>query len=198
MELDDDEIKFLTEEEQKIIRNYHNSKMNIYQTPDNNYFFKLKGDYNNSYEHQEIQNNSVKYLTSPSNFIFYTIGEGYESVYEAEREIKKNFNNVYKTSINNKSDDELKKQVKEIKYKLIEHRFSGDYQFRELNDLINDKDFDKKMKEISSFRNSVFFNDFFPYHKNSDEIINKYSNLLPPFIYDILKNRIENITDDYF
>ena len=71
MELDDDDINFLTEEEQKIIRNYQNSKLNIYQTPDNNYFFKLKPNYNNSYEHREIQNNSVKYLTSPSNFIFY-------------------------------------------------------------------------------------------------------------------------------
>ena len=123
MDLDEDELKFLTEEEQKIMRNYQNSKLNIYQTPENKYFFKFKSDYNNSYEHREIQNNSAKYLASSSNFIFYTIGRDCNTVYEAEREIKNNFSNIYKTSINTMSQDQLKKEIKEIKYKIIENKF---------------------------------------------------------------------------
>ena len=198
MELDDDEINFLTEEEQKIIRNYQNSKLNIYQTPENNYFFKLKSNYNNSFEHREIQNNSVKYLTSPSNFIFYTLGSGCESIYEAKQEIKNNFNNIYKASINTKNEDQLKRQIKEIKYKIIEHRFAEDENFKQLCEITNDKDFDKKMKEDEVFRNKVFLNNFFIYHKKSDEIIKKYSTLLSPFIYDIIKEQVENNNDDYF
>ena len=198
MDLDEEDIKYLTEEEQKIIRNYQNSKLNIYQTPENNYFFKLKSDYNNSYEHKEIQNNSVQFLISPSNFIYYTLGTECDSVYEAEKEIKNNFNNIYKTSINTKKDDQLKKQIKEIKYKIFEHRFSEDEEYRQLCNLINDKEFDKKMKENFSFRNSVFLNRFFQHHKKSDEIINKYSKLLPPFIYDFIKEKIENNIEDYF
>ena len=198
MELDEEDIKYLTEEEQQIIRNYQNSKLNIYQIKDNNYFFKFKSDYNNSQEHQEIQNNSVQFLISPSNFIYYTLGTECGSIYEAEKEIKKNFNNIYKTSINTNKDDQLKKQIKEIKYKIIEHRFSNDEQYRQLCDLLNDKEFDKKMNEDFSFRNSVFLNKFFQYHRQSDEIINKYSKLLPPFIYDIVKQQIENNIDDYF
>ena len=198
IDLDDDDIKFLTEEEQKIFRNYQNSKLNIYQTPDNNYFFKLKSNYDNSYEHQEIQNNSVKYLISPSNFIFYTIGSDCESIYEAEREIKNNFNTIYNASISNKTDDQLKKQIKEIKHKIIEHRFANDVYFKQLNELLNDKDFDIKMVENIEFRNDVFLNKFFIYNKKSDEIFNKYAKYLPPFICDLLKGKIENNIDDYF
>ena len=198
MDLDDDDIKFLTEEEQKIIRNYQNSKLNIYQTPDNNYFLKLKSDYNNSYEQQEIQNNSVKYLISPSNFIFYTIGSDCESIYEAERQIKNNFNTIYNTSISNKTDNQLKKQIKEIKYKIIEHRFANDPYFKQLNDLLNDKDFDQKMVQNIEFRNSVFLNKFFIYNKKSDEILDKYAKYLPRFVYDLLKEKIEINVDDYF
>ena len=198
MEIDEDDIKFLTEEEQKIIRNYQNSKLNIYQTPENNYFFKLKSDYNNSYEHREIQNNSVKYLTSPSNFIFYTLGTECGSIYEAEREIKNNFNNIYKTSINTKNEDQLKKQIKEIKYKIIEHRFGDNEEYKNFCDLINDEEFDAKMKEDNNFRNSVFLNQFFQYHNKCEEILNKYSNLLSPFIYNSVKEQIENNIDDYF
>ncbi len=198
MDLDDDDIKFLTEEEQKIIRNYQNSKLNIYQTHDNNYFLKLKSDYNNSYEQQEIQNNSVKYLISPSNFIFYTIGSDCESIYEAERQIKNNFNTIYNTSISNKTDNQLKKQIKEIKYKIIEHRFANDPYFKQLNDLLNDKDFDQKMVQNIEFRNSVFLNKFFIYNKKSDEILDKYAKYLPRFVYDLLKEKIEINVDDYF
>ena len=198
MDLDDDDIKFLTEEEQKIIRNYQNSKLNIYQTPDNNYFLKLKSDYNNSYEQQEIQNNSVKYLISPSNFIFYTIGSDCESIYEAERQIKNNFNTIYNTSISNKTDNQLKKQIKEIKYKIIEHRFANDPYFKQLNDLLNDKDFDQKMVQNIEFRNSVFLNKFFIYNKKSDEILDKYAKYLPRFVFDLLKEKIEINVDDYF
>ena len=198
MEIDDDMLKFLTDEEQKIIRNYQNSKLNIYQTPENKYFFKFKSDYNNSNEHREIQNNSVKYLISPSNFLYYTIGTGCESIYEAESEIKNNFNNIYKTSINTKNEDQLKKQIKEIKYKIIENKFGQDENYKSLINALNDKEFDKKMKENENFRNNIFLNQFFKYHKECDEIINKYAKLLPSYIYDILKEQIENNIDDYF
>ena len=198
MELDDDDLKFLTEEEQKILRNYQNSKLNIYQTPENKYFFKFKSDYNNSYEHREIQNNSVKYLTSPSNFIFYAIGTECNSIYEAEREIRNNFSNIYKTSINTKNEDQLKRQIKEIKFKIIENKFKENENFKILVDLLNDKEFDKKMKENDVFRNKVFLNQFFIYHYNSDEITNKYAKLLSPYIYDMVKEKIESNADDYF
>ena len=198
MELDEDDIKFLTEEEQKIIRNYQNSKLNVYQTPERNYFFKLKSDYNKSYEHREIQNNSIIYLTSPSNFIYYTIGTECNSIYEAEREIKNNFNNIYKASINTKNEDQLKKQIKEIKCKIVEHRFIDNEEYKKLCDLINDEEFDKKMKEDYDFRNSIILNQFFQFHNKCEEILNKYSNLLTPFICNSIKEQIENKIDDYF
>ena len=198
MDIDEDDLKFLTEEEQKIIRNYHNSKLNIYQTPENNYLFKLKTDYNNSYEHREIQNNSAKYLLSPSNFVYYTLCSNHGSIYEAKREIQNNFNNSYSTSINTQPDSQLKKQIKEIKYKIIENRFSKDKEFQELCRLLNDKNFDKKMKEVNAFRNSVFCNRFFPFHIRADEIVKNYAQLLTPFIYQIVKEKIENNINDYF
>ena len=198
MELDEDEINILTEEEQKIMRNYHNSKLNIYETPENKYFFSLKSDFNNSYEHQQIQNNSVKYLISPSNFIFYALGKECNSIYEAEWEIKNNFNNTRTNTINTQTDNNLKKQIKEIKYKIIEHRFANNPEFKDLQQLINDENFEKKMKENNYFRENVFLNRFFIYHAKSDDIINKYSEFLDPFIYDTLKKNIENNIDDYF
>ena len=196
--MEDIDFSILTEEEQKIIRNYQNSKLNIYQTPENKYLFKFKSDFDNSYEHREIQNNSVQYLTSSSNLVYYTLGTECGSIYEAKNEIRNNFNSNYKTSINNKSEDEFKQQIKEIKYKINEHRFKNEPQFKALNDLINESDFDKKMKENNSYRKSVFLNQFFPYHKKCDEIINKYSQLLSPMLFDLVKEKVENYVNDYF
>ena len=54
------------------------------------------------------------------------------------------------------------------------------------------------MKEDNYFRNNVFLNPFFQFHNKCEEIFKKYSYLLSPFIYNSIKEQIENNIDDYF
>jgi hypothetical protein len=56
----------------------------------------------------------------------------------------------------------------------------------------------KKCKMMKEFRNSIFLNKFFLYNEKSHEIINKYSYLLPKYIYNIIKGKFENNKDNIF
>ena len=128
MEIDDEDIfNCFFDENQKIIRNYQNSKImnnEIYQNED---ILKLKSDNNKFYINKEIQDNSIKFLTSCSNFIYYISNKNYNSIYEAKQQIKNNFNKINDESINN---NEFKNELNEMK-----------------NKLINQKDFDEKMSK---------------------------------------------------
>ena len=126
MEIDDEDIfNCFFDENQKIIRNYQNSKImnnEIYQNED---LLKLKSDNNKFYINKEIQDNSIKFLTSCSNFIYYISNKNYNSIYEAKQQIKNNFNKINDESINN---NEFKNELNDLK-----------------NKLINQKDFDEKL-----------------------------------------------------
>ena len=128
MEIDDEDIfNCFFDENQKIIRNYQNSKImnnEIYQNED---LLKLKSDNNKFYINKEIQDNSIKFLTSCSNFIYYISNKNYNSIYEAKQQIKNNFNKINDESINN---NEFKNGLNDLK-----------------NKLINQKDFDEKKEK---------------------------------------------------
>ena len=120
MEIDDEDIfNCFFDENQKIIRNYQNSKImnnEIYQNED---LLKLKSDNNKFYINKEIQDNSIKFLTSCSNFIYYISNKNYNSIYEAKQQIKNNFNKINGESINN---NEFKNELNEMKNKLINQK----------------------------------------------------------------------------
>ena len=117
MEIDDEDIfNCFFDENQKILRNYQNSKImnnEIYQNED---LLKLKSDNNKFYINKEIQDNSIKFLTSCSNFIYYISNKKYNSIYEAKQHIKNNFNKINDESINN---NEFRNELNDLKNKLI-------------------------------------------------------------------------------
>jgi len=120
MEIDDEDIfNCFFDENQKIIRNYQNSKImnnEIYQNED---LLKLKSDNNKFYINKEIQDNSIKFLTSCSNFIYYISNKNFNSIYEAKQQIKNKINIINDESINN---NEFKNELNDLKNKLINQK----------------------------------------------------------------------------
>ena len=146
MDIDDEDIfNCFFDENQKIIRNYQNSKImnnnDIYQNED---ILKLKSDNNKFYINKEIQDNSIKFLTSCSNFIYYISNNNYNSIYEAKQQIKNNFNQINDISINN-NNNEFKNELNEMKNKIFKDKFKDNPEYKNLCELINQKDFDEKM-----------------------------------------------------
>ena len=198
MEIDEDFINFFLDEEQKIERNYQNLKLLNNQIYQNDEILKIKTNNNKFYENQEIQNNSVNYLTSCSNFIFYNSDNNCNSIYEAIRKIKNNFNKIYEKEKNNDINNDSKKELNESKNKIFKEKFKDNAEYKNLYELINQKDFDEKMKKDENFRISFFLNKFFLYNEKSKEIFNRYSLLLPNYIYNIIKEKIESNEDNFF
>ena len=199
MDIDEDIINYILDENQNIVRNYQNSKMlnnQIYKNDDE--ILKLNSDNNKFHENQQIQNNSINYLTSCSDFIFYNSDNDFNSIYEARQKIKNSFNKIYDKEKNNDINNEFKKELNGSKNKIFKERFKDNNEYKTLCELINQKDFDEKMQKDEEFRNSIFLNKFFLYNDKSHEIINKYSSLLPNYIYNIIKEKFENNKDNFF
>ena len=197
--IDENFINYLLEENQKVTRNYQNSKMMNDQIYQNDDIMKIKSDNNKYYENQEFQNNSINNLISCSNFISYNTDNNCKSIYEAKQKIKNNFNKIYIADKNSNSNNkELKNELKGIKDKIFEKNFKENNEYKNLCDLINRDDFDGKMKNDEEFRISIFLNKFFMYNEKSKEIIKKYSHLLPNYIYNIIKEKFENNKDNFF
>ena len=197
--IDENFINYLLEENQKVTRNYQNSKMMNEQIYQNDDIIKIKSDNNKYYENQEFQNNSINNLISCSNFISYNTDNNCKSIYEAKQKIKNNFNKIYIADKNsNSNNNEFKNELNGIKDKIFEKNFKENNEYKNLYDLINQDDFDEKMKNDEEFRISIFLNKFFMYNEKSKEIIKKYSHLLPNYIYNIIKEKFENNKDNLF
>ena len=197
--IDENFINYLLEENQKVTRNYQNSKMMNDQIYQNDDIMKIKSDNNKYYEIQEFQNNSINNLISCSNFISYNTDNNCKSIYEAKQKIKNNFNKIYISEKNsNSNNNELKNELNGIKDKMFKKNFKENNEYKNLCDLINRDDFDGKMKNDEEFRISIFLNKFFMYNEKSKEIIKKYSHLLPNYIYNIIKEKFENNKDNFF
>ena len=200
MDIDEDIINYILDENQNIVRNYQNSKMmnnQIHKNDDE--ILKLNSDNNKFHENQQIQNNSINYLTSCSDFIFYNSDNDFNSIYEAKQKIKNNFNKINLTEKNSDSNNsELKNELNGIKDKIFKQKFKENNEYKNLCDLIKQDNFDEKMKNDEEFRISVFLNKFFIYNEKSKDIINKYSHLLPNYIYNIIKEKFENNKDNFF
>ena len=197
--IDENFINYLLEENQKVTRNYQNSKMMNDQIYQNDDIMKIKSDNNKYYEIQEFQNNSINNLISCSNFISYNTDNNCKSIYEAKQKIKNNFNKIYISEKNsNSNNNELKNELNGIKDKMFKKNFKENNEYKNLCDLINQDNFDEKMKNDEEFRISIFLNKFFMYNEKSKEIIKKYSHLLPNYIYNIIKEKFENNKDNFF
>ena len=197
--IDENFINYLLEENQKVTRNYQNSKMMNDQIYQNDDIMKIKSDNNKYYENQEFQNNSINNLISCSNFISYNTDNNCKSIYEAKQKIKNNFNKIYIADKNsNSNNNEFKNELNGIKDKMFEKNFKENNVYKNLCDLINRDDFKKKKKNDEEFRISIFLNKFFMYNEKSKEIIKKYSHLLPNYIYNIIKEKFENNKDNFF
>ena len=201
MDIDDEILNCFFDENQKIIRNYQNSKITNNQIYQNDETLRIKSDNNNFYKRQEMQNDSIKYLTSCSNFIFYNTEKDCNSIYEAKQQLKNKFNALYDQQKNSKNivnENDFSNELKKNKDKIFKEKFRDNLEYKNLCELINQKDFDEKMKNDEDFRNSIFLNKFFPYNEKSQDIINKYSDLLPKFICNIIEEKFENYKNNFF
>ena len=177
MEIEEEQnINYLNNDEKKIRRFIMNSELDIFQNNNDYCIRPLNIPFNNSYEHQLIQNNSSSILTSSSNLIYYTLGKDLNNIYQAKKELRKLFYDNEQNKIIGKSQLEIKSEGKNIAYKIIKNKVGNEQKFIELDMLINRNDFVEQMKNNRNFAEQVFNNPFFSYHPKAEEITNNYRN----------------------
>ena len=160
MEIEEEEnINYLNDDEKEIRRFMMNTQIDIFQD-NNNYCIRPQNviPFDNSYEHQIIQNNSSNILSSSSNLIYYTLGNNLDNIYSSKKKLRKFFYNTKQNKIKNK--------------------VGNDNRYLILDMMINNEDFDMQMRENTVFRERIFNNPFFELHPKANEIIEKYGHLL--------------------
>ena len=197
-EFNEEIFNLLNEDERKIMRSYQNSKLNIYQLNDEDYLFRNKSKFGGSEENSQIEENAIHFLTSNSNLIYYTLANDCENIYEAKEKLNRVFSEIDHKIQCNKKSDELKKEIKNIRYKIIEKKFGGNNEFRRLNEEINNKNFNEKMLTDKIFRERLFLNVFFKYLKNADDIYSQYNHLLPHLLKEQVRSNLNNFINDFY
>jgi hypothetical protein len=177
MEIEEEQnINYLNDNEKNIRRFIMNTELDIFQN-NNDYCIRPSNiPFNNSYEHQLIQNNSSSILSSSSNLVYYTLGKDLNNIYQAKKKLRKLFYDNEQNKIFGKSQLEIKNEDKKIAYKIIKNKVGNDNRIIELDMLINRSDFDQQMKNNRNFVERVFNNPYFSYHPKAEEISNYYSN----------------------
>lgn len=180
MEIEEEEnINYLNDDEKEIRRFMMNTQIDIFQD-NNNYCIRPQNviPFDNSYEHQIIQNNSSNILSSSSNLIYYTLGNNLDNIHSSKKKLRKFFYNTKQNKIKNKSQEELGIENKNIVDKIVKNKVGNDNRYLILDMMINNEDFDMQMRENTVFRERIFNNPFFELHPKANEIIEKYGHLL--------------------
>ena len=197
-EFNEEAFNILTEDERKLMRSYQNSKLNIYQLNEDDYLFRNKSKFEGSVENSQIEENAIRFLTSKSNLIYYTLANGFENIYEAKEKLNSVFSEYNPKIQCDKNCDELKKEIKNIRYKIIEKKFEDNRTFQKLNEEVNNINFEKKMTDDKQFREGLFLNGFFKYLRKAEDIYNKYNHLLPHLLKEHVWNNLNSFINDFY
>jgi hypothetical protein len=168
-----------SEKEIKQARTYMNSKIDIFQEPEDFVFrpVTLTQRIHNSYEHQIIQNDSSNILSSSSNLILYSITSGENNIHKTKKRLHNTF------SMNNyKEPDakEIEKQYNQTKIKIMMKKLENDSEYKQLDEFINKERFHQLMITNKNFAKFILFHKYIKYHPKYEELNQKYLKTLCP------------------
>jgi hypothetical protein len=168
-----------SEKEINLARKYMNSKIDIFQDPEEYVFrpINVTQRFHNSYEHQQIQNHSSDILSSSSSILMYSIASGQNNIYKTKSHIKNTFSmKDYKEP----DPKEIEKQYNQTKTKIMMKKLENDPEFQKLDEFINNDKFHQLMLTNKTFAKYILFHKYIKYHPRYEELHQKYSKTLCP------------------
>lgn len=168
-----------SEKEIKLARRYMNSKIDIFQEPEKFAFrpINLTQRFHNSYEHQQIQNDSSDILSSSSNLLIHTIASGQNNLYKTKRQLQNTFS---MKNYNEPNPKQIEKQYNQTKTKIMIKKLENDSEYKQLDDFINKEKFHQLMMTNKNFAKFILFHKYIKYHPKYEEINQKYLKTLCP------------------
>jgi hypothetical protein len=164
-----------SDKELKLARSFMNSKIDIFQDIDS-YVFRNKEitqAFQNSYEHQQIQNDSAKILSSSSNLLLYTLGTNTNDLAKTKHDLKKTFT-LTNEDINPLSINESENEYNKFKKKMMVKKLENDPDYNHLNQIINHPNFDQLMRSRLDVLKYVVTHRYLQYHPKGEEILKNY------------------------
>ena len=174
MEIDNENLEYLSEKEKLIGRLHTNTMIDIFQDNEG-YCVRGKLPFENSNEHRIIQNNSAAILQSSSNLLFYTMGNGLDNINIAKKQLKKYFYDIKQNKIMELSQEEFDKKHTKLQQKIIRQKLLTNPLYVQLDNMIKRQNFEELMRNDRVFALQVLTHQFLPFHPRYEEIILKYN-----------------------
>jgi hypothetical protein len=177
MEIDYNAI--CTEKELKLAQTFMNSKIDIFQEPED-YVFRpitVSQRFHESYEHQQIQKDTSNILSSSSSLLMYTIASGENNIYKTKKKLQNTFSmSNYKES----NPKDIENQYNQIKMKIMHKKLENDPEFIQLDEFINKEKFHQLMMTNKNFAKFILFHKYIKFHPKHEELNQKYLKTLCP------------------
>lgn len=175
MEIDNENLEYLSDKDKIIGRLHTNTMIDIFQDNEG-YCVRDNLPFENSNEHRIIQNNCASILQSSSNLLFYAMGNGLDNINIAKNELKKKFHDIKQNKIIGLSQEEFDKAHKKLQQKIIRQKLITNPLYIQLDNMIKRQNFEELMKNDHAFALQVLTHQFFPFHPKYEEIMLKYHN----------------------
>jgi hypothetical protein len=171
----------LSERELKICRNYMNSKIDIFQSQDG-YVFRnknVKQNFQESYEHIQMQNNAARILSSASDQLVFSLAKEYNNLDATTYTMKKTFT-LNKIEEKEYDINYVENEYNSFKNKIMRKKLQNDADYRQLCEFIDSPRFNEVMLSNRQFLRYILNHKYFIYHTKHDEINQTYRKYLCP------------------
>ena len=178
MEIEEETVNSISERERKICRIYTNGQLDIFKSNGSFAFRpnKVNAKYENSYEHNELQNNSASILSSASNLFLYAMSNNFPTLHQAKAALRRNFYDTEQNKIMGLTSAEIEKENEKILLKLDRESFEGLLEYERFAQLIDNPNFDHMMRNDRTFLNTIIRSPLLAYHPRRNEILEAYQN----------------------
>jgi hypothetical protein len=165
---------YATTQEINLARKFMNTKIDIFQDIDS-YVIRgkdIKQGFKDSYEHEQIQNDSARILSNSSNLLLYSLGNNINDLSKTKHTLKTTFS-LTNEDIGQPFED-MENEYTAFKKKLMAKKLETDTDYIYLCNLINHPSFHQLMVTRNDILKYVISHKYLQYHPKYEEIIKKY------------------------
>ena len=177
MEVEEEQIKDLSNSDKDILRISNNVKIGIFQNK-NSYCYRQQKDvvpFENSNEFSHIQNRAAHTLLSGSHFCYYSKINSFGSYGKIKNKLRTLITNPNQNLIGKDTQEMIHDKTNQIKLALMREKLKENSNYIHLNSLIEQPNFKESLKSNKVLTSFVISHPYFGYHPKHDEIM-KYLN----------------------
>ena len=177
MEVEEEQIKDLSNSDKEMLRISNNAKIGIFQNK-NSYCYRQQKDvipFENSNEFSHIQNRAAHALLSGSHFCYYSKINSFGSYGKIKNKLRTLMTNPNQNLIGKNTQEMIYDKTHQTKLALMREKLKENSNYIHLNSLIEQLNFKEPLKFNKVLISFIITHPYFGYHPKHDEIM-KYLN----------------------